>query len=243
MQYIRVLLLAILVPALYCPSQAQFNVDVSAGYAVVDAEAWNKSIQTFNTARPWLNEQQATFNSGLGFRGSVSYPVEPGMRVGASYEYSSSASEADVFESGISREINLAFNTFSGFLEVRPFVLADSAMAAGDALNAPWHYLALQVGLGINLASTQFSYDGETEERLGNSLEYTAEGIGLLIGMTYSIPVSETFSVLLNSRLHWMLGMDMPGYPSAVNNTGLVGLQSESSVLLIVSGAGIQVNL
>ena len=222
---------------------AQVEVELSAGYSAVDAETWNKAVQAFNTSRPWLNEKQGIVSDGQGLRAAVTLPFEPGYRVGAAWEFASGAAESAVFESGVNREIALTFNTFTALLEVQPFVLADSAAAAGDPLMSPWEYLSVQVGFGFNLVSGKVSYDGGTEELNGVPSDFSSEGIGLLVGAAYAIPISDSFYITLNSRLTWMPSIDLAGFPEAIHNTPLVGLQSESIVLLVTSGAGIKLRL
>ncbi len=239
----NLLLILCCVAAVNSTAFAQVDVELSAAYSSVNAEAWNKAVQAFNTSRPWLNEEQGVVSDGQGVRAALTIPFEPGYRVGAAWELVTGAAESAVFQSGINREIGLTFNTFTALLEVQPFVLADSAAAAGDPLMSPWEHLSVQVGFGFNFTSGKISYDGSTEDINGEPSDISSEGIGLLVGAAYAIPITDNVFVTLNSRLTWMPSIDLAGFPEAIHNTPLVGLQSESTVLLITSGAGIKLRL
>ena len=173
----HVFILVFLLAGLCLKSQSYFHV--YGGYSSIDAKEWNRSVQAFNYARPWLTDQLKPLNSGvtagMGFTGAITR----GLFLGPELQYSRFVSEAsnDPFS------VNVRLNVYRGTLnadiypfefdvdsveaKTRPFIrigagatlympkvtLSDSVVFVGDEVYDPlvwtFHY---NIGAGCRIS-------------------------------------------------------------------------------------------
>ncbi len=231
------LLLCLLLGCQFTALRAQPEIGIGAGYSWLEAEEWDNILQTYNFSRPWLEEEQTLPGGGLQVAGQVLLPADHGIKIGALVSYATHSSEARLFAVAPgTRSIDFTVLSASLLLEFHPFIMADSAAAAGAEVG-DWYYdFFLELGGGF--ASVQFDAELQTGDPQPDqtSLSSSGSGFDLLIGGGYAFHLATGFDLRPYFRLHWMPGIAIEGLALDIHNSNEVGLQNESTVLQVDSG-------
>ncbi|MFN4123415.1 MAG: hypothetical protein ACK4GL_08950 [Flavobacteriales bacterium] len=210
-------------------TQGQNLISFSAGRSFGSFETFNQSIRTFNTARPWLQEQLPTINGGLYLDLTPSIRLSDKWKLSIPLNYRRMSSFAS----------NTSFETYVLMQHMQAHAMLEFYPAlAPDSLDplSPKLFFAFGPGGSFLLPQVYFNNDeAQVFDDDYRSLNYHFSA-RLMIGLT--IPLSDRMDIS-----PFMTADAIPNFDARDFDVALHGKRLESSSLFpaVIFNAGIRI--
>lgn len=225
--YLTMMLLMLLAPAVQAQMKTH-RIGLIGGYSYMYPKEWDKIVQTYNWARPWLSNKQPLLASGFTAGIVYAYDATKGFRFTQELKFSKYTSIAANDNYNLSLTTNFA--RYSIGFEVYPFIIANNNVE-------PWKryfFIGLSPGASFMWGGMKFNEEVlELDREPYRPLNITPT-IGAYTG--YKFDVNHKFSIIPVIGMTFLPIARMKDFDIALHGTSLPELKTQTLMFDVFAG-------